>query len=1118
MTSLLAAFFTLVTLALMASEDVEPIEPTSRSEPRVLEQQVDTRQVVGHVHGWSSEVSVAEGTFTLEVDAITFSFRGDTADPGRILIDISGHDEALVYRLWPDIAKWQLSEEGRALYSGEFEGIPGWREQTIRVCVDADQSLRRVWVDERLVKTWRSASGHPRLVVAGHEEEIAFLGRASGKGMVPYLELPLGPYFNEGASTPFAPDSAVDLGNGVALRYESNATAPHNLDLGKLAYRVAHMNTGPFQGLSMPYVRCDAMSSDPKRAIFRVPARYYDRLHLLAYADQDESEVARAAVRFMKVDRARFLTREFGLEPGKGIHVLESRDVAGTRYVHVAVDLNPGAFQEFLSEPENGYVEFELTRPVVMDNNSFEHPAGPPSSLHVLAMALEEASVAMTVGSDVPGHLFERAEDAVMRIELTSNRDVEVAGTVHVRMATPDGQTTDQHLAYQLPPGGTRTIDVDVRDAPVGKSDFTVRLEVAAAANEKRIMERRTSFAMLPRFERTSEVSPFGMWSFFEGHHGADIETTCGVLRKAGVRGTLANFVLGTSPDRWDENERRTALLRAHGIELNWGYLAGIAQTGLNGLGDLDAKFAWIKAHPQVKDYNLFWETRVGTRVVTTCPPEICGRPPIQWSVEERQQIDTFMTFGKTWAERARKDSPDIRIAFGNGFPLFTSAMLQAGFPHEYFDTLGLDFDMYTSAPEDQPSMWYAPLSGIYYLRELRKVYGCEDKPLCLTEAIYCPTSPIWLSEREQADYYVRAHLVALAMGVEQFGMCAEPLDPDGYYHYGHYGPVGLCHAAPEINPREAFCAYATMTGLLDGARFDGMLDLGSPHAYGLRFRGGDGSYVYALWTVNGSRNLKMQVDGAVDLAVYNRDGRNITDECVSRLAGAQVTRVTLGLDESPQYVVGPERLEVLGLGSTAPIRGPEGTRSLVRFDSLDDWEVSDEPLAGYEEINPATPVAWVSLDLAVEKGVLYVRLPGVRDTHPLETLCMAVRHVGEPLEISQRAEAIGVYARADRSWGRIVFVLEDKAGDRWVSAHSQTPIDVDGEIYVETALPKAPSASQPGYRNYRPWKRDDGDAIPEYPLRLIGLLFEMRTHVIHGPDLAPLSGDGFEVRSIVLR
>jgi hypothetical protein len=1069
-------------------------------------------------HDWSADLPMAKGAFTLELDDVTFTFRGDGKDPGQILIEVTGRDTPYKYRLWPDIAKWQLSAEGAALYSKEFEDMPGWRDRTIRVSVDAAQSLRRVWVDERVIKTWRSTADLPRLVVAGRAEEIVLTGRPEGGGMGPYLELPLGPYFNDGPTTPYATDAVFALGNGVALRYASNVTAPHNLDLGMLEYRDAHMNRGAFQGVSLPYVNCDALSSDPKRAIFRVPARFYDRLHLLAYADPDETEVPRAAVRFMKVERARFLTREFGIEPEKGVHVLESREVGGRRYVHIAVDLNPAAFQEFLTEAENECLEFELTRPVVMDNNSFEHPAGPPSSLHILAMALEEAPVAMTVGSDVPGHLFERAEDAVMRIALRSNRKDDVAGTVHVQTIAPDGKTTEQRIAYELPPGGTRTINVDVADASVGKSDLTVRLEGANGANERRVMERRTSFAIVPRFERASEDSPFGMWTFFEGHHGADIETTCGVLRKAGVRGTLSNFVLGTSPDTWEENERRTALLRTHGIEVNWGHLAGVAQTAMKGLGDLDAKFAWIEAHPQVKDYNLFWETYVSGRKNTTCPPEIRGRSPIEWNAEEREQINTFMTFGTTWAERARKDAPDIRISFGNGFPLFTSAMLQSGFPHEYIDTLGLDFDMYTSAPEDQPSMWYAPLSGIFHLRELRKVYGCEDKPLSLTEAIYCPTSPIWITEREQADYYVRAHLVALAMGVEQFGMCAEPIDPDGWYHYGHYGPVGLCHATPEMNPRAAFCAYAAMTGLLDGARFDAVVDLGSPHAYGLRFLKGDGSFVYALWTVNGSRTLSTHVGGAADAAVYNRDGSNITQDCTSRLADAQGTPIVLQLNESPQYVVSPVELEGLQLGDSVPIPAPKGTQPLVHFDSLDDWKRSDEPLAGYEEINPATPVAWAKLDLAVEQGTLRVRLPKENDTHPLETLCMTARYVGAPLEIPYQAQAIGVHARSDRAWGRVVFILEDNAGDRWVSAFSQTPIDVDGEIHLETALPKAPSASHPGYRNYRPWKRAKGDVVPEYPLRLTGLLLETRTHAIHGPDLMPLSGTGFELKSITLR
>jgi len=103
-------------------------------------------------------------------------------------------------------------------------------------------------------------------------------------------------------------------------------------------------------------------------------------------------------------------------------------------------------------------------------------------------------------------------------------------------------------------------------------------------------------------------------------------------------------------------------------------------------------------------------------------------------------------------------------------------------------------------------------------------------------------------------------------------------------------------------------------------------------------------------------------------------------------------------------------------------------------------------------------------------------------------------------------------------SWGRVVFILEDAKGHRWVSARSQTPIDIDGQAYLETELPKAPDERFPGYRGYRAWHREADDSIPEYPLRLTGLLLEIRTHAIHGPDLVPLSPEGYRVKAINLR
>jgi hypothetical protein len=1070
-----------------------------------------TNMLIHQAHSWTKKVSLAKNKVVLEVDSCRFIFQGDQADPGQINISISDKKSLFTYRFWPDISKWGLSEEGKALYAKEFENQPGWQERLLHLSVNVHQTSRQVWLYDRMIREWTvSKNSAPVIVVNGILEQGVFLQTGQTKNV---LQIPLEHYFNSNSYGPFNPDAAIDLDGGAQLLFESNTDTPHNLDLGHLVYREEHLKTGPFQRLSMPYLNCDALSSDPKRAIFRVPARFYDRVHLLCFSDNDNGEIPRAAFRFMKSERSRYVTREFGLVPKENVSVLETVRIGNKHAVHVAVDLNPSEWQEFTTRPENEYLEFELTQPVTMDNNSFMRPNGPPSSLHVLAMALEEAPVSMIVTSDVAGHLFETSATAKMKIQLESHYEKEQKGTIKVIITGPDSQTGQKLINFNLPTHSKKIIIVDLNDSPVGKSMFIAQLSVADGPHREHKMERQTSFAILPQFKRVDKDSPFGMWSFFEGHHGADFRTTCDVLRKAGVKGTLANFVMDDNPEKWQENARRTAILNEYGIKPNWGYLAGVARTGLNRLGDLNKKIAWMKTHPQVECYNLFWETSITGHPSTTCPPEIRGQTAVEWDEVGQKDINTYLKFGTSWAARARQETPDKHISFGNGFPLFTSSMLRSDFPQEYIDGFGLDFDMYTAAPEDQPSMWYAPFSGIFYLRELRKLYNCESKPIWLTEAIYCPTSPIWITEREQADYYVRSHLLALAMGVERFGMCAEPIDPDGWYHYGHYGPVGLCHSTPEMNPREAFCAYAAMTGILDGARFEKIVHLDSPHVYCLCFRKSNNTVIHALWTVNGSRRFDLAYKNNGPLIAYNRDGKVITNE-ISDGTGT----LSLQLCESPLYLVGPTSFQTLKLGDTEPISVLENNQCLVQFESLDDWQVLLDPFEGYEAINPATPVAWSKLDLSIENARLHVRPPKENKAHPLETICTVLQYMGKPLYIPESHKTIGVRARGNRSWGRVVFVLQDQNGDRWISARSQTPVDVDGKIYLETDLPKSPSDDQAGYIGYSSWQRDKDDLVPEYPLLLTHLLFETRTHVIHGPELVPLSNNGFVVERIELR
>ena len=93
----------------------------------------------------------------------------------------------------------------------------------------------------------------------------------------------------------------------------------------------------------------------------------------------------------------------------------------------------------------------------------------------------------------------------------------------------------------------------------------------------------------------------------------------------------------------------------------------------------------------------------------------------------------------------------------------------------------------------------------------------------------------------------------SLAWGVPAFrpGVI---IDVGGNYRWSDWGASGFCHCFPEMNVKPAFVAFATMTWMLDGAKFVRDVPLGSPSLYGAEFARPDGSQVFVLWTLRGQR------------------------------------------------------------------------------------------------------------------------------------------------------------------------------------------------------------------------------------------------------------------------
>jgi hypothetical protein len=119
-----------------------------------------------------------------------------------------------------------------------------------------------------------------------------------------------------------------------------------------------------------------------------------------------------------------------------------------------------------------------------------------------------------------------------------------------------------------------------------------------------------------------------------------------------------------------------------------------------------------------------------------------------------------------------------------------------------------------------------------------------------------------------------------------------------------------------------------------------------------------------------------------------------------------------------------------------------------------------------------------------------------------------------KPLVIPGRASHLGLWVKASSDWGRVVYIMRDANGERWLSVgktgewnvddvHCWSSFCYDGWRYLRFELP----ANMP-YDLYRDkgtsfWGNyGPGDGMIDLPLSLEKIIVERRTHVIVGTEL----------------
>lgn len=851
------------------------------------------------------------------------------------------------------------------------------------------------------------------------------------------------------------------------------------------------------------YDKGPATPGDPQRPMFKVPVADYSAVYLLAACDNDRALSNIVSFRIGAMDGPRRTTlHDFSVKVPRydeakapGITTLLPTP-AGNVFL-VRVPLGKAISQDFADE---WALDVEVTKELQLairepDPCRFNfRPIGLPSGVHIYGMTFQRAPVQMKVTSDESAHVFVQPQTATFHVELRGVTRVNGKLTIEATATHFDGETTTVTSdEFDSVLGGTVKKDLTVPAKRLGWHSLIIRLK----NGRSELLRRETTFAVLPPDTRKHrDESPFGTWDFGGAHFTENRADVVGPLYvKAGLRYGMFGY---TAEER-----------KKYGV-LN-GYEPKSADL-------LAKKTADDPLMPE--NILIFHEHAISGPHIMRTPDVFTGRPPYKLDETEQAKFDTMWKEAIDTAKTARERFPRARIAFGNGNPHLMEEFARHHFPRELFDSRGNEAGSFMRMPETQPLDFVANNASLWMDRQILDHYGYKDVPVTQCyEICYPSTNPGNLSLHTQAAYYVRHMIHSLVWGVPVIRpSCIS--DVGNSYQFSNWGSCGLCFAKPELSPKPSYVAMATLTRMLDGAKFSRILETGSPVVYAVEFKKKDGSFVTVAWTVRGERSMRIEgLTSSVDIMGNPRSDRSVRSD--------------------PSFFFSASPLSLSAHPPDAAANTKLKSHPISPLTELTDWELETTPNTELEWFNFENPrrkgdFAFADvIEFEGEKGCLSVtpKLPCPGSPHlPM----YAVLKLKKPVEIPGVPTEIGLMVNGNGGWGRIIFELEDAGGQRWTSIGAamkgeatrwmadwmsekelaamkdmhvadwntndpwqRSRINFEGWRYLKFPLPGQYDGEGYHWPANSQWK-STGDGIVKHPLKFTRLIIEMPEKVLY--------------------
>ncbi|HOK79535.1 MAG TPA: hypothetical protein PK303_02930 [bacterium] len=890
-------------------------------------------------------------------------------------------------------------------------------------------------------------------------------------------------------------------------------------------------NFGTFGGR---WVSADKI--DSSRFCMYVPYARYKALHIIGTFDGEKYHIPVITAQFYRpnaghpMNFAGKVPVYWAKSGAEKVYPVKLSNGQKINLFHVVIPIDPGAMDWFSDLDRVGLELTKEVKPYRAYPDPLEyswHSAGLPSGVHIYAATLEAVKTDIDIQPDAIGHVWTAPLKPSYTISVINKTNT--PKNVRLTVSTSDYDGIDRSEQSQ-----TISLSADKKPVivkiPLNPKRYGLHyLNVkCSSGNETYVCSRNFAYLHPDTRERgnwSEGKGPiFGYWNWSGGHDTPDLKTELIVMAQAGAETNLQTY--------------RTASPEIRKLAQELGYVSHAAFDGgviyVNSFAYANAKYydpknpeatqKWlieelkkykVEESPINKpEYILFFpEPGIGPITYGVWPTHY-NEPDYQLSESEQKSFQMQLEKFLLGAKAVRNQWPDVKILLPHGDPHYTALFLRfSPEARQFIDGVGLDLPGFERTPE-QP-VHQVVLNRLYPILQDIKKYK-PDPYLVVVEGTCISSADYDTSFEDQANIATRNFLVLIGYGINNHASSNAPFDCANYWGENHYGG-GYCSRLPLAMPKLAYVSYATLTRHINRCNFVRYVPTGSTSTYCQEYRHyKTGKLVYVLWTVRGKRPVTIKLDPGQSVEVYDiNDNPKILKE--------NNGTATFIIGQAPVYLEGLTKPIELVLGEpdhsdTSP------SKISVKLGNLGDgtWKISKVRDSEYENTNKLQierfpgemTITQVKTDKKFGGKALSVHLEKQsidRKVMPYYTTVVP----SKPITIPGKASHLGLWVNAASGWGRVVYVLRDAKGEKWISVGTKDDWNsddirtasffcFDGWRYIKFQLPS--SAPYDCYRELGTswWGSYGGDGIVDLPLKLEKIIVERRSSVIYGNTLVP--------------